>query len=1033
MTNPIGAFTGAASGLDWRALVTKIIQVESQPEQNLKTEQTALNGRVSAWENYRQLLSSFQSAAATLADPNTFQATTASVSGTTAGGSPTLSATASAGATPGTYDVEVLALAQAEKVAATPVTSATTALGYSGDFFVNGVRVTVAAGDTLTNIRDKINQADTGSNPSGVTAAILSSGASGSRLVLTSDTTGAAGIALADSSAGILRSLGFLDATTTLVRPTSSGGESARFTSSSQAVADLLGLTSSPGSRTVTVAGQQVAIDLGSDSLTTVASKLSALTGVTATVQTHTSGATPTYYLDVRGTTSFVDQSSTLELLGIVQGGRSAVAQSLHGDVLTNGDGTTAATAATQLGNLWHGGAASNAQAGDTLTVTGTRGDGTAVTLTYTVQNGDTLQDLLAALNNATNGFGAGTRPAIASIDGLGRLHLADGTAGDSALSLSIVAHNEGGGSLDLGAFAVAQVGMKREVVAGQDAAFRLDGATVTRSTNTVTDALPDVALNLLAAEPNTVATVTVALSASAATAAASRFVNAFNAAVTFAQQQGTADPTSTTQPPLYGDRGLASSRASLTQTIIGTVPGVASDLDTLNAAGISIDKTGHLTLDQQTFGALASTRPSDLARLFAAEGTSTTGDLSYITSMASTQPGTYAVAITQVATQASVTGAGFSGTYADDGTADTLNVTDVMAHGTASVSLTNGMTTAQIVEALNTAFAASERQTVAMGATLYADAGGTTPATASTTWASLFGAGGVPANVAVGDTISYTGRRANDSVFSSKYTISDPVTGTLGDLVAALQDAVGATATVSIQSGKVFVQDLRGAASHLSLTVIAHNDGGGALAFGSTTTTTQGRGSLGVRAAAQGNQISLTATAYGSAPGFTIALSGGGVDGTVQLGLNAGTVHGQNVAGTIGGFAATGAGRQLVGGTLTPVAGLQLQYSGTSTGTVGSMAFTQGAATSLGGGLDGWLRTGTGLIDLTEAIFKDQAGALQTQIAAFDDRMQRRQAQLISQFTVMETTLAALQQQSQALGSITSALLGTFTNTSSS
>ncbi|MCH7659390.1 MAG: hypothetical protein IH933_02010, partial [Euryarchaeota archaeon] len=67
---------------------------------------------------------------------------------------------------------------------------------------------------SLLSIRDKINDANAGNNPTDVTASILSSGTNVNRMLLTADDSGAAGIDLVDGTAGLLETLGFLDNTT---------------------------------------------------------------------------------------------------------------------------------------------------------------------------------------------------------------------------------------------------------------------------------------------------------------------------------------------------------------------------------------------------------------------------------------------------------------------------------------------------------------------------------------------------------------------------------------------------------------------------------------------------------------------------------------------------------------------------------------------------------------------------------------------------------------------------------------------------
>ena len=110
----------------------------------------------------------------------------------------------------GSHTLEVLRVATAEKDASDAQASLTDALGLAGTFQINGQDVTVAAGDSLQSIVDRINNANTGDNATGVTASVVSPTAGENYLVLTADDTGTA-ITFGDGD-GVLQSLGVLDA-----------------------------------------------------------------------------------------------------------------------------------------------------------------------------------------------------------------------------------------------------------------------------------------------------------------------------------------------------------------------------------------------------------------------------------------------------------------------------------------------------------------------------------------------------------------------------------------------------------------------------------------------------------------------------------------------------------------------------------------------------------------------------------------------------------------------------------------------------
>lgn len=210
MTAPLVSFSGLASGFDYRSLVDAIIEQERQPAARLESRIATLGRQQQAIENLRGLLRSFESAAASLRDGTAFDTTTSTtsiLSGTRA----LATVTTAPGVQQGEHTLSVTQLARAAKLIGTGAASTADQLGAAGTISINDFSVDVEATDTLATLRDKINALNSGSTPSGVVATILSVSSTDHRLVLTSTTTGASGIDLADTSGGVLQQLGFLD------------------------------------------------------------------------------------------------------------------------------------------------------------------------------------------------------------------------------------------------------------------------------------------------------------------------------------------------------------------------------------------------------------------------------------------------------------------------------------------------------------------------------------------------------------------------------------------------------------------------------------------------------------------------------------------------------------------------------------------------------------------------------------------------------------------------------------------------------
>jgi len=187
---------GIGSGLDVNSIVTQLMAIEKQPLTALQTKQTTIQTTVSEYGKIKSAVSTLRDLAAKLAGTSAWQQTIATSSSTAVGASTNNSAA-------GTYSVEVQALASVQTIAmGTAVPASTTpgagtlhielgAWGAGQTSFTpkpgaTAVDVSIAATDTLADVRDKINAAG-----AGVTALVMTD-ASGSRLLIRSNASGAA-------------------------------------------------------------------------------------------------------------------------------------------------------------------------------------------------------------------------------------------------------------------------------------------------------------------------------------------------------------------------------------------------------------------------------------------------------------------------------------------------------------------------------------------------------------------------------------------------------------------------------------------------------------------------------------------------------------------------------------------------------------------------------------------------------------------------------------------------------------------------
>ena len=161
----------------------------------------------------------------------------------------------------------------------------------------------------------------------------------------------------------------------------------------------------------------------------------------------------------------------------------------------------------------------------------------------------------------------------------------------------------------------------------GTDATFSVDGIPFDSHSNTVTDAIPGVTLNLASADPNSTVQLTVGPDANQATQAVNNFVSAYNAVVNSINQQFTVDPTTNSEGPLGSDSSLRSLQSSLLNDVTYAVSG-NSGLVNLASLGINMNNDGTLTVGTtpggQSLSQVLSANPAAFQAFF--QNASSTG-----------------------------------------------------------------------------------------------------------------------------------------------------------------------------------------------------------------------------------------------------------------------------------------------------------------------------------------------------------------------------------------------------------------------
>ena len=187
-----------------------------------------------------------------------------------------------------------------------------------------------------------------------------------------------------------------------------------------------------------------------------------------------------------------------------------------------------------------------------------------------------------------------------------------------------------------------------------KNAAFTVDGVTVSKASNTVTDVIPGVTLTLKNTTDEPVS-LSIAHDTAVVTNSVKEFVKTFNDLNKTLQDLTAYNPTTKQGAVLQGDstvRLLQSQMRSILNTPIGNTGG---GLTNLTQVGITIQKDGTMALETSKLSAAIEKAPFDVASLFTTVGRSSDPMISYSSAANSTDAGTFPVKVTKLAMHGSL------------------------------------------------------------------------------------------------------------------------------------------------------------------------------------------------------------------------------------------------------------------------------------------------------------------------------------------------------------------------------------------
>ncbi len=260
-------------------------------------------------------------------------------------------------------------------------------------------------------------------------------------------------------------------------------------------------------------------------------------------------------------------------------------------------------------------------------------------TFDITTSADDTLDDLAKKISGA----GAGLAASVVTDGNGARLVVKSATGAAKAFTLSTTAPADGLGRF---AYDAADPATPMDLAqAAQDAVIVYDGVRVTRATNSVSDLVPGVKLELKKAADGVPVALGTTRPASAITDAVNDFVSAFNSLKSILDEATAARAADGSGGgPLRGDYGIRDMQRQLTRLASTPLASSGTGPKTLAEIGVKTNRDGTLAVDATKLSSMLASDPDGVEALFN-PGQSSDNPLVKVTSaVGRAAPGSYKV-----------------------------------------------------------------------------------------------------------------------------------------------------------------------------------------------------------------------------------------------------------------------------------------------------------------------------------------------------------------------------------------------------
>ncbi|OYY96157.1 MAG: flagellar hook protein, partial [Methylophilales bacterium 16-45-7] len=268
----------------------------------------------------------------------------------------------------------------------------------------------------------------------------------------------------------------------------------------------------------------------------------------------------------------------------------------------------------------------------------------------------DSSNNTLAGVRDAINAANGGVTATIVNDGSANRLVITSKETGEINGIKITVADDDGNPTDNTGLSRLAYDPLASngsgknmsQLQAPLNALLNIDGIDVVKASNTVSDAVEGITLNLLTTSNSQAINLGVASDQTKIKESVTAFVDAYNKLNDTLRNLTKFDETGKSSGKLLGD-ATARSITSQIKSVVTKVVDTGGTVTSLTDIGVSFQLDGKLALDSTKLSTAVANHFDDIAALFSTSAKATDAQITYLGNTSKTQSGTYPITVSQI------------------------------------------------------------------------------------------------------------------------------------------------------------------------------------------------------------------------------------------------------------------------------------------------------------------------------------------------------------------------------------------------